>query len=66
MPHVKDITGDLGKLRNKGALPGGQAPALPLPVARGRTMATNSASIFFWAIILAALALQLAFLLWLG
>jgi hypothetical protein len=66
MPHVKDITGDLGKLRDKGALPRGEAPTLPQPVARGRTMALNSISIFFWATILAALALQVAFLIWLG
>ena len=66
MPYVKDITGDLGKLRDKGALPKGRAPTLPQPFARGRTMAPNCASIFFWATILAALALQGAFLIWLG
>lgn len=64
MPKAKDITGDIGKLRDKAVLPAGAAP--PMPVARlERKPAFNSISFFFWTLIIFFLVLQAGFLIWL-
>lgn len=66
MPRVKDITGDLGKLRGKKVLPKGEAPPPPRTVNPERRMAFNPSSFFFWTVILAFVVLQFVFLAWLG
>lgn len=66
MPRVKDITGDLGKLRKKKVLPSGEAPALPHPSNLERKMAFNPSSFFFWTVIFCFIVLQFGFLFWLA
>ena len=66
MPGAKDITGDLGKLRDRKVLPQGQPPALPDPSHQERRIAFNGLSFFFWTLVVLFLVLQLAFLTWLS
>ena len=66
MPGVRDITKDIGKLRDKNVLPRGQAPVLPQAYRLERKPAFNYPGFFFWILIAFFLVLQLAFLFWLG
>ena len=66
MPGVKDITRDIGKLRNRNILPKGQAPVLPQIHRLERQPAFNATGIFFWIMIGFFLALQVIFLFWLA
>jgi len=65
MPRVKDITGDLGKLRKREVLPTGEAPVLPQQFKLERKPAFNGSSFFFWIMIGFFIVLQVVFLLWL-
>jgi len=65
MPRVKDITGDLGKLRKREVLPKGEAPVLPQQFKLERKPAFNGSSFFFWTMIGFFLVLQVFFLFWL-
>lgn len=66
MPGAKDITGDLGKLRQRKVLPQGQAPTLPSVHHQERKIAFNALSFFFWTLVCLFFVLQLAFLAWLS
>jgi len=66
MPHVKDITHDLGKLRDKHVLPTGAAPVLPQAFRLERPPAFNGPGFLFWVLICVFLALQAIFLFWLA
>ena len=66
MPRVKDITGDLGKLRGKKVLQKGKTPDIPEPRNTERKMAFNPSSFFFWTVIVSFVLLQFVFLLWLA
>jgi hypothetical protein len=66
MPGAKDITGDLGKLRQHKVLPRGEAPILPHRSQQERKTAFNALSFFFWTLVVIFLVLQLAFLAWLS
>ena len=65
MPGVKDITRDIGKLRNKDVLPKGQPPVAPQFARLERKLGFNATGYFSWIMIGFFLALQLFFLLWL-
>ncbi|NDV62170.1 hypothetical protein G0Q06_06900 [Puniceicoccales bacterium CK1056] len=65
MPGAKDITGDIGKLRNRNVLPRGEAPVLPNLSHQERKIAFNALSFFFWTLVCLFLVLQLVFLAWL-
>jgi len=66
MPQVKDITGDLGRLRKHNVLPKGKAPVMPQAYRLERKPAFNSSSFFCWLVISFFLALQVVFLFWLA
>lgn len=66
MTRVKDITHDLGKLRDRKVLP---SDGRPIPVASAgweRKLAFNAAGFFFWTLIVLMVGLQFAFLAWLA
>ena len=65
MPKARDITGDLGKLRDRGALPSGKERPIPTRPPKERKPAPNLAGIFSWSVIGGCLLLQFLFLLWL-
>lgn len=65
MPQVKDITGDLGKLRERNVLPQG-APPPSTPVQLERKPAFNPFSLFFWTLVVLFALLQFGFLAWLA
>jgi hypothetical protein len=64
MPQVKDITGDLGKLRDYKVLPQGDPPHAT-PEQLERKPAFNPFSFFFWTLIVLFIVLQFGFLVWL-
>ncbi|HSH08801.1 MAG TPA: hypothetical protein VK995_00320 [Oceanipulchritudo sp.] len=66
MPRVKDITHDLGKLRDKNILPTGVAPVMPQMYRLERKPAFNAPGFLFWVLIIVFLALQAIFLFWLA
>ena len=66
MPGVKDITSDLGKLREKKVLPSGEAPVLPGNWIPERKPAFNAFGWFFWVLIGSFLLFQLVFLAWIA
>lgn len=66
MPHVHDITGDIGKLRSKRVLPSGEPPTLPREIHAERKMAFNAISFSLWTLIVLFFVLQFAFLVWLA
>lgn len=66
MPRVKDITGDLGKLRERKVLPSGDRSPNPVPSQLERKPAFNPASFFFWTLVVLFICLQFGFLAWLA
>jgi hypothetical protein len=66
MPRVKDITGDLGKLREHKALSPERRPPAMHDVQLERKPAFNPASFFFWTLVALFICLQFAFLVWLA
>jgi hypothetical protein len=66
MPRVKDITGDLGKLREHKVLPTGERTPAVRPVQLERKPAFNPASFFFWTLVALFVFLQFGFLAWLA
>ncbi|MFO7724843.1 MAG: hypothetical protein R6V45_04760 [Oceanipulchritudo sp.] len=66
MVKGRDITGDLGKLRDRGVLPSGKERPVSPPALEERQPGTNLPGIFFWSVIGGCLVLQFVFLIWLS
>ena len=66
MAKARDITGDLGNLRNRGVLPSGKERPLPVRSLEERKPGTNLPGIFCWSVIGGCLVLQCIFLVWLS
>lgn len=64
MPRVKDLTGELGRLRGRNRV--AEPSPVPLPAAGlERPMALNASGIFVWSLVGSFLLLQGLFLGWL-
>jgi len=68
MPSPRDITGDLGKLREKGVLPKGETPRFRSQMLSSaeRRMAPNYPGLLGTVVLLAVLSLQAVILGWLA
>lgn len=63
MARIKDLTGDLGRLRDRNPLP--ERASGPQSELLERPMAINGSGVFAWSCVGAYLVLQLAFMVWL-